>query len=972
MSRASVVSSSCRSTRRSAAVRATLRDTVAGAPLASSGAPKGGPVRAAVGRWGAALTLGSALLLAGCFGESAQELLASAKTHLEKKDHKAAVIQLKNALQKDDRLAEARYLLARALLDGGDVAGAIIEADKAQAQGYDADTMAVLQARLLLAQGKTEELYLQYGARHLTKPAEELELQTLLVNAYLASNRLPEARGAIEAALKSQPGHLPSRLHLVRLLSAEGKPAEAASELDRLLAAHPSSAEAWQMKGDLQLAAGAPAEQAIGSFRKAIELDGKRVGAHAALVSLLLKGGDKDAAKQAAAAMKSAAPNSPETYYYAALMALESGQLKEASQLLQPLLKVAPNNPHALFLAGRVALANGDMRQAEAQFAKVAQTSRDSLQARIALAQVQLRGGDPEQAMSTLEPVLGEQNVPAEALTLAAEIRLRQGQGEQAESLLARAAEVNPNDVRSRVGLALVQVRKGQEAQGVAALRRLAAEDSGVSADLALVSVLLRKKDPEPVRAVIQALEQKQPRSPVAPELRGRLALSLGDRDGARREFEEALRRDPTAMSAANSLAALDVQDKRPEAAAKRYDVVLKADPRHQRAQMAQLGLRLSHGLITPDEASQRLTAMIKTNPEAVQPRIALVGILLDKQDLKQALSVAQEGIVANPENPGLLEALGQVQLAAGDRQQAASTFGKLSSLQPRSPVGPLRLADLHLRGNDRDGAAAALKRALGTMAPNPELAEKVTGRALQIGRADIALQSAKALQEAQPKQPMGWKLEGDVAVARKDWPAALAAFRKAEQLTTAPSSQLAIALHGTLLVSGRADEAARYANAWMDRQPRDLLFRYHLGDAALARGQFDKAEQQYAAVLVGSPDNAAALNNMAWLKMRSGKTDEALTLAEKATALRPRVAPYLDTLAEVLAAKGQTDKAITAQQEAVRQAPGVPAFRLRLAQLYVASGNKTEARAELKRLSDLGPGFEQQAEVQKLQASIR
>jgi protein involved in temperature-dependent protein secretion len=55
-----------------------------------------------------------------------------------------------------------------------------------------------------------------------------------------------------------------------------------------------------------------------------------------------------------------------------------------------------------------------------------------------------------------------------------------------------------------------------------------------------------------------------------------------------------------------------------------------------------------------------------------------------------------------------------------------------------------------------------------------------------------------------------------------------------------------------------------------------------------------------------------------------------------------------------------------------VELAPTVPGFRLRLAQLYVAGGNKTDAQAELKRLADLGASFDQQAEVQKLQASIR
>jgi predicted Zn-dependent protease len=105
---------------------------------------------------------------------------------------------------------------------------------------------------------------------------------------------------------------------------------------------------------------------------------------------------------------------------------------------------------------------------------------------------------------------------------------------------------------------------------------------------------------------------------------------------------------------------------------------------------------------------------------------------------------------------------------------------------------------------------------------------------------------------------------------------------------------------------------------------------------------------------------------------VRAGKADEGLKFAEKANELRPKTPPYMDTWAEALAAKGQTAKAIEVQKQAVELAPSVAGFRLRLAQLYVAAGNKTEAQAELKRLADLGPSFDQQAEVQKLQASIR
>ena len=924
-----------------------------------------------------ALALGSALLLAGCFGDSAQDLVKSAKDHLAKKDNKGAIIQLKNALQKDDSMAEARYLLAKALLDSGDVAGAAIEADKARAQGFTGDALAALQARLLLMQGKVDETLGQFGNRHLQNAADEADLQTTLVGAYVAKQQLPQARKAIDAAVRAAPDSVAVRLVNVRLLTSEGKLPEAREEVERVIAKAPQSAEAWELKGELQVLAEAPAAESIASFRKALELDKKLVSAHAGLVNQLMRTGDKAGAKEAVAAMKAAAPQHAQTFYYAAVFALDAGQLKEATELTQALMKAAPNNERALFLAGRVAQANGDLRQAETHFAKLIQGWPDAQPARVALAQLQLRGGDNEQALATLQPALDAKAPSSEVLALAAEIRLKQGQGAEAERFLSRAAEANPSDVRSRVALALNQIQKGQETAGLAELRKLAAADKDVVADVALISVLVRKKDYDAATQAIAALEKKDPKSATAPELRGRMALLRGDRAGARAQFDEAVKREPGSMTAANSLVTLDLQDRQAGEAVKRYETVLKADPKNLRAEMALMGLKLTHKLIEPEAAVKRLTELARQHPDDAGPRQAAVGLLMEKKDFKAALSLAQEGVTASPDNPALVDLLGQVQAATGDRQQAISSFNKVATLQPRSPLGAMRLADLAIRNGDKEAAVAALKRAQAIAPGDAELARQVVEKSLQLGRVDLATATVKGLQAAHPKFGLGWKLEGDIARARKDLPAAIAAYRKADQLAaeagaSVANTELAIALHGALVESGKRDEAERYAAAYTARYKGDELFLYHLGDVALNSGRYPEAEQRYQAVLAVNGDNAAALNNIAWLRLRAGKPDDGLKFAEQATKLRPNVPPYLDTLAEALAAKGQTAKAIEVQKDAVKQAPTVPAYRLRLAQLYVAGGNKGDAEVELKRLADLGPNFEQQAEVRKLQAAIR
>jgi Tfp pilus assembly protein PilF len=65
-----------------------------------------------------------------------------------------------------------------------------------------------------------------------------------------------------------------------------------------------------------------------------------------------------------------------------------------------------------------------------------------------------------------------------------------------------------------------------------------------------------------------------------------------------------------------------------------------------------------------------------------------------------------------------------------------------------------------------------------------------------------------------------------------------------------------------------------------------DAVFRFYLGDVAVHQQQFVQAEARYRAVLLSQPDNALAMNNIAWLLQKQSKPG-AMELAEKANAGR-------------------------------------------------------------------------------------
>ena len=81
-----------------------------------------------------------------------------------KNDRAGAVIQLRNALQKNPDLAEARFLLGKSLLETGDLPGAEKELRKAAELKYPADEVVPVLARLLVRRGEYKKALDEFGS----------------------------------------------------------------------------------------------------------------------------------------------------------------------------------------------------------------------------------------------------------------------------------------------------------------------------------------------------------------------------------------------------------------------------------------------------------------------------------------------------------------------------------------------------------------------------------------------------------------------------------------------------------------------------------------------------------------------------------------------------------------------------------------------------------------------------------------
>ncbi|MFZ4625078.1 MAG: XrtA/PEP-CTERM system TPR-repeat protein PrsT [Rhodoferax sp.] len=906
-------------------------------------------------------------LMLGACSDKPEAMLSSAKDYLAKKDNKAAVIQIKNALQVNPDLPEARFLLGSALLDGGDPVNAETELRKTLALKYPPDKVLPLLAQALLAQGQAKKLTDEWASTALTDPLAKANFQTSLASAYAMQGKAEPSQTALNAALLAQPAYAPAMLAKARQMAAKRDFEGAMALTEEAISKNPNSAEAWKLKGDLLRYIKNELPQALLAYRKAVEIKPDFFAGQAAVLTILLQQTNLPDATTQVESLKKLAPNHPQTKYLEAQLAYQKKDYRSARDLIQQVLKVAPNNLQSLQLAGVLELQLNSPIQAEVYFSKALQASPDLALARRLLVMLYLRSGQTAKAMATLQPGLSRENVDPALYAVAGEVYLQNGDAKKAEAFFVLATKQDPGNARTRTSLALTRLASGQVETAFDELHSIAASDAGITADLALISVHLRRGEFDKALVAIDSLEKKQADKPLAANLRGRTLLAKKDLAGARKSFDRALTIDPGFFPAIASLAGLDMAENKPDTAKKRFEAVLVKDPKNPQALLALAELAARSGA-AKEEVAKLIGNAVNANSADVPTRLLLIEFHLRNKDIKLAQSAAQDAVAALPDSPEALDALGRTQQAAGEFNQAIASFNKLAGMQPLSPQPHLRLADVHMAAKDKSAAAASLRKALEI---KPDLRQAQRGSImLDVDSKNIqeALTTARTMQKQGPDDAIGYVLEGDINASQKNWSGAAAAYR--DGLKQVNSAELAVKLHSVLLAAEKAAEADKFAATWQKDHPNDAVFLLYLADGAIVRKDYANAEKTYLNVIKLQPNNAVAYNNLAWVAAKLNKA-EAIGYAEKAMTIAPNQPAFMDTLAMLLSEKGDYAKALELQTKAVVAQPQNSLFKLNLAKIHIKGGKKDQAKKELDELTKLGDKFVGQKEVSELLKGI-
>lgn len=915
----------------------------------------------------APVALAITIFLAGCGNSDPQKMVASARDYMANNDTPAAIIQLKNALQEKPDLAEARFLLGKALLARGDVSGSEIELQKARDLGYAADEVTPLLVRTRIAQGQFKQVTDEFSKVQLTTPEANAELKTMLAVAWRQQNNEQDFETSLQEALQAKPDYAPALIEQARLRAAKADFDGALDILDKVIAQDPKNADALKFRGDIELHGKRDPERALAAYRASAEAKPNFADGQASVVRLLLGQGKNDEAATELDTLGKFAAGRPQTLYLQAQLAYQKRDFKGAQTQIQQLLKITPDIPIGLELAGAIEYQLKSMGQAEVLLSKALQGAPGLNVARRFLVLTYLSSGQIDLAAGALPVDLDSAALDPAMLSVAGRVYMVKGEFERAQQLFARASKLDPNDPAKRASVAISQLMLGKTDVALNSLQAIASADDGVVADLALINAHMQRREVDQALTAIDAFQKKRANDPLPLQLRGRALLLRNDLPGARQAFTQAQTFNPDYFAATAALAALDMVENKSADALKRIDEVLQRNPKNFQALLVQAEILARSGG-SPDEMAKKIQQAVDAAPSEKMPRLMLVEQFLRRNDAKSALSAAQNAAVAQPEVPEIIDALGRAQTAAGEYNQALSTFGKLDGLLPNSPLPSLRRSMVNLASGDKPQAMQNLRKALEVKPDLLEAQRSLASLSLDTQKPAEALAISRTVQKQRPKEGVGYILEGDVHAAGKNWDQSVEAYRAG--LKAAPGPELAIKLHTALTLGGKAAEAERFAGDWMKGNPKDAALSLYLGDRAIATNKLADAQRLYGRVIALQPRNAVALNNLAWVAGQLGRAD-AVALAERANEAAPNQPAFMDTLAMLWSDKGDHALALDLQKKVVALQPNAPLFKLNLAKIHIKVGDNDAARTLLAEISALGDKFAGQAEVDKLRQGL-
>ncbi|HEY8508732.1 MAG TPA: XrtA/PEP-CTERM system TPR-repeat protein PrsT [Steroidobacteraceae bacterium] len=891
---------------------------------------------------------------------STEQRIGRGEEALQAGDYLTAMEQLKIAVEKEPQNARGRELLARVYLRVGDLESAAKELTRALESGADAAALRPLHYEILLAQGRFGDVLTEAKA---DKSLTEVQRLLLAANAQASLGQGEEALTSAQQALSLAPQDRDAALQHARALWITGQLQEADNALTALLKQHPDFARAAIEQGRLAFSLG-DAKRATEAFENALRVGRnqlnvpEQVMALAGLVESHLALGDVAAAEAAVKRIESRASSEPFiSKYLKARVAFARGDYKSATTLLQSALTKAPGHMPAQILLASALFEQGLSEQAEAELTRVLAERPESVEARKLLARIYIARNDMVNAQRIMEkaPQSGERDPQTDWLN--ASIKLMSGQADEAVALLEQSVRADPDNNALKLELARAQLLAGQSDRALATVREIPEGEGGALRGHLMILAETAGKSAAEARETIARVAAANSKDAPLLVISASYLLRLGDAEGARKLFTNAIDADAKNTDARLGLATIAMQSGNADEAEKRLREVVEINPKSERAYVGLAGI--AYGRSDRESARTWLEKAISADPSVVQPRLLLAEMAFADGDTVRGDSLLSQALAVTRTRPATLNHAGEVLLKAGKPQDALKRFDEAEALG-LAEAGVNAAMTLANSGRLEEARARLEKIA----ADRPQWIAPVA-LLVQLDARDQRISDALArldrLEKAGAPRAAVEELRGDVQMIARRFTAAVDAYARAAKLR--PTATLAIKTYRARKAGSMADPQAPLTQ-WLKHSPDPnvhVALAEHYQSVGDRRGAI--AQYEEAAKVLRSP---VIMNNLAWLYHEQADA-RALPLAREAYEAARQNPAIADTYGWILVETGNVTEGLPVLEAAALAAPNAGDIQYHYAAALARAGKPEQAIQVLHKLLTRSEPFASRRDAEAL-----
>jgi putative PEP-CTERM system TPR-repeat lipoprotein len=396
----------------------------------------------------------------GCSGKTKEQLYAEGVKQINDGHPGAAIVFLKNALEKDQNFFDARYQLATVYTTLGKYEQSEKEFRKLARQNPSHPGIRLGLAKVHNSTNKPD-LAIKEANEYLgMNPGDPAGLETLGMS-YAVKKQPLQAEEYFLQALKSDPGRISTKLELARIYAITGKERQARALLGEVITREPKNSRAYYILAALETSCG-NRDKALATYMKITEINPNDYIAIYRTGLINVQMGQLGKAEKTADYLQKKFKKKPEGYRLKGIIYFQEKNYAAAITELMNSIKMRPD-VQAYYFLGLSLYHHGELENALSQFRKILDSAPSFVQAQLLTSIILLNQRRVDDSIAETNKVLTIDQNNALAHNLLGCAYMAKGMYDEGMKELNRATEIDPKIIDAYYKKGIFHLSTGRE-----------------------------------------------------------------------------------------------------------------------------------------------------------------------------------------------------------------------------------------------------------------------------------------------------------------------------------------------------------------------------------------------------------------------------------------------------------------------------------------------------------------------------